>query len=757
VYDIGQLRDIDAPGPRSQAVCSVRKEHSIMNRRVFAIRSYLALAFSLVAFHCLDPAVAEVERFVPRAADAIEVWRITNDPTVRDHANYHNTQCWSPDGRYLCFTHYAANGREFGATEAAEVHLYDLHRQKDITVDHGTDPRWANCHNWLFYVRHRPEDGPRHEKGTQVMWNDVAAGQTTRISYGVRLLKYTDCEDRWLYGMQELADRRRMPVRIPIKADSAVQTLPGDWQVGYNSLMVNPGHPMIVSRDHNYRDFYYATEAARDIPFVARHFFDHDLAGENRTKPFPAMEGSHFSWAGDGSYFLLGNGQMRGRKWDEPLPCNIHFLAAIGCGDVSPCGRSGRWICGDSGVAQIRVADLRSGDGWSVLETNSFLCFPTNQDFSGPYDIDLKGSPDGTKIAFICTYDLKDGPVARIQDVADDVIRVDSTEGFPEQGGLINASGFGGEVLGYERKTDTTFEGLSRALYGTSSNATLRKGRPLTSFEAMLIPEEFRDGLPLPPRGIRKVIKDMDSPLMLQRSSDLYAVVVRLPDRPHLRRSGQEVQLVPGENHWETYGYHVLKDGKKITGDPFRPGASLALPGDGTYTVVAVEWSGLESKPSLPLRIQDHATLKALPEPPSDFSWTRDRYLVQGKEVSEAEAKRSDEAVRETIHLHDGTIQRNRYCPPEVVETHDLNLEGKAIRRLFYQGGKLVRREYHDRNGNHVSTELFGSDGYMTESIQHGSRPRRWWYERGVPVKYARGSLAYVKDGTRWLQAVHEE
>ena len=32
-------------------------------------------------------------------------------------------------------------------------------------------------------------------------------------------------------------------------------------------------------------------------------------------------------------------------------------------GDVSPCGRSGRWICGDSGVAQIRVADLRSGDG----------------------------------------------------------------------------------------------------------------------------------------------------------------------------------------------------------------------------------------------------------------------------------------------------------------------------------------------------------------------------------------------------------
>jgi hypothetical protein len=490
---------------------------------------------------------------------------------------------------------------------------------------------------------------------------------------------------------------------------------------------------------------------------VARHFFDHDLAGENRTKPFPVMEGSHFSWAGDGSYFLLGNGQMRGRKWDEPLPCNIHFLAAIRCGDVSPCGRSGRWICGDSGVAQIRVADLRSGDGWSVLETNSFLCFPTNQDFSGPYDIDLKGSPDGTKIAFICTYDLKDGPVARIQDVADGVIRVDSTRGFPEQGRLINASGFGGEVLGYERKTDTTFEGLSRALYGTSSNASLREGRPLTSFEAMLIPEKLRDGLPLPPRGIRNVIKDMDSPLMLQRSSDLYAVVVRLPDRPHLRRSGQEVELIPGENHWETFGYHVLKDGKKITSDPLRPGASFALPGNGTYTAIAVEWSGLESKPSLPLNIQDRATLKALPERPRDFSWTRDRSLVQGKAVSEKEAKQSTEAIRETVHLHDGIIQRTWYGRGEVVETHDLNLDGKAIRRRFYQGGRLVRREYHDRNGNHVSTELFGSDGYMTESIQHGSRPRRWWYEQGVPVKYARGSLAYVKDGARWIRAVHKQ
>lgn len=687
---------------------------------------------------------AEVERFKPKEGDAIEVWRITNDPTVRDHANYHNTQCWSPNGRYLCYTHYAADERQFGSTLAAEVHLYDLREEKDTRIDKGTNPRWANRHNWLFYLRYRPADGPRHGKGTQVMWKNIETGKTTRIGYGIERLKYTDCDDRWLYGygVRDSADERMKPLRVAIAPNSPIETLPGDWQVGYNSLMVNPGHPMIVSRDHNYRDYYYATEGTRDMPFVARHFFDHDLAGDDRTTPFPSMEGSHFSWSGDGSYFLLGNGQMRGKKWDEPLPSNIHFLAAISSGDVSPCGRSGRWICGDSGVAQIRVADLRSGDGWTVMETNSYLCFPTNRDYSGPYDIDLKGSPDGTKIAFVSTYDLKDGPVARItEETASDIIHVESTKGFPQRGRLINASGFGGEVLSYERKTEKTFEGLARGLYGTSQDARLRKGRPLTSFEAMLIPKERRKDLPLQASGIRNIIKDKDSPLLLQRSSDLYAVVVRLPDRPHMRRAGAGIQLIPGENHWETYGYDIFKNDEKITKSPIRSGESLELPGKGTYTTIAVEWSGLQSKPSLPLRILNRVAVKVLSDKPGDFSWTRERRIVE-----------DNGTVAETVHRHDGVIRRSWYRGGEIVERHDLNAEGKATRRLFYRDGKLAKREYHNRTGYHVSTEFFGSDGYITESIQHGSRPRHWWYERGVPVKYARGEETYVRDGERWIK-----
>jgi hypothetical protein len=689
-------------------------------------------------------ASAGIERFKPNEGDAIEVWRITKDPSVRDHANYHNMQCWSPDGRYLCFTHHASDGRQFGSTSAAEVHLYDLHEQKDLRIDKGTNPRWANRHNWLFYLRYRPADGPRYGRGTQVMWKNLQTGELTRIGHGIERLKYTDCNDRWLYGygIRGPEDEGRKPLRVAIAPDSAVETLPGDWQVGYNSLMVNPAYPMIVSRDHDYRDYYYATEGTRDIPFVARHFLDHNLDGNSRSTPFPSMEGSHFSWSGDGSYFLLGNGQMRGKKWDQPLPSNIHFLAAISSGDVSPCGRSGRWICGDAGVAEIRVADLRSGDGWTVMETNSYLCFPTNRDYSGPYDIDLKGSPDGTKIAFVSTYDLKDGPVARISEEATgDSIRVDSTKRFPPRGRLINASGFGGEVLSYQRKTDKTFEGLTRGLYGTSRTARLRRGQPLTSFEAMLIPRELREDLPLKSSGIRNIIRDKDSPLLLQRSSDLYTVVIRLPDCPHLRRAEGGIQLIPGENHWETYGYHVFNNGERITATPIRPGGSLELPVSGAYTAVAVEWSGLQSKPSLPFQTHRREVIAVLSDKPDDFSWTREKRVGQ-----------DNETVTEMVHLHDGVIQRSWYRNGQVVKRHDLNAKGQATRRLFYRDGKLARREYHNRDGRHVSTERFGTDGYITESIQHGSRPRCWWYERGAPVKYTRGQETYLKDGDRWIK-----
>ena len=185
------------------------------------------------------------------------------------------------------------------------------------------------------------------------------------------------------------------------------------------------------------------------------------------------MDGSHFSWSGDGSYFLAGNGPVRGRKWNEPLPANIHFLANITMGDICPCGFSGRWICGSTGGGRgpLRVADTRSGDGWIATKTYSFLCFPGSQDNSGPYDIDAKGSPDGTKIAFVSTYDLKDGPATEVaEDFAGDRIVVRSTEGFPAKGRLVNRSRLRRRGVGLRAEDAHEFRG--------NHPRTVRNGRP---------------------------------------------------------------------------------------------------------------------------------------------------------------------------------------------------------------------------------------------------------------------------------------
>jgi hypothetical protein len=111
----------------------------------------------------------------------------------------------------------------------------------------------------------------------------------------------------------------------------------------------------------------------------------------------------------------------------------------------------------------------------------------------------------------------------------------------------------------------------------------------------------------------------------------------------------------------------------------------------------------------------------------------------------------NNSAVVETVHLHDGIIARSWYENGEIFR-HYLNSDGKATRRLFYKDNKLVKRQYHSRDSYHVSTEHFDVDGYITESIQHGSRSRHWWYEKGVPVKYSRGSDTYKKDGNRWIK-----
>jgi hypothetical protein len=445
------------------------------------------------------------------------------------------------------------------------------------------------------------------------------------------------------------------------------------------------------------------------------------------------------SWLGNGEYFLLGNGLVRGRKWNEPFPSNVHILASVAVGDISPCGARGRWVCGDS-----TLADLRSGDGWDTINPLSIICFPASVgDNSGIYDADPKGSPDGTKICFVSNYPLKDGPRTHIVRAAKDSLEVESTDGFPDQGHLVVSR----EVIAYQRKSETGFEGLQRRMFDTAG-VNLREGRIVTSFERRCMTDGQFNSLPRPIAPMTKSIGDVNSPLMRQRMTDVYIVVVRKPDRPWLRKSAQgkgkpACELIPGENHRETRGYVILRDGLAIDREPVKPGATVSLDKAGRYEAVAVEWSGLRSETSNAITLRRNevpAELSVGDKMPKDFACVSVRW-------------NSDRTLGETVHGYDGVIRREWYEDGIISKRHDLNEKGQATRRIVFNDGAMAVREYFDRNDQCVSRELFGDAGYITEQIRYGAdgaEKDHWWFDQGWPIKHRRGNREYTKHADRW-------
>lgn len=733
-----------------------------------------SLKFFLVLLFISNFAVAGIDRFRPRQGGSTEIWRITHDPSMRHWANYHNCDCWSPDGRYVCYS----RSEQYNSGAGSDVFIYDLHEDEEIRIDAGSNPRWANNHLWLLYTERVPEDGPADGKGTHVMWYDLKTARHVRIAYGVNHLGETDCGDRWLYGAIT-SKGRRQGVRIPIKANGEAEILEGLSGIQW---IGNPVYPVVFSRD-DHRD-----AQGRDLPFAPTRYFL-DLEGKNVTIGSPMIQRCHMSWAGNGEYLLHGGRPICGRRWNEPFPSNLHILSAIGCGDVSACGRSGRWACGSGNFGPLQVADLRSGDGWNYLE--AALSYIHDSDrfsycFSSALeDNDSKGSPDGTKICFVTNYDLKNGPITKIAKsvgaTAGGSIPVVSTEGFPEKGALSIRN----EVVGYTSKTPKSFDGITRGLYRTTpwqreglsreklerfrqKPTGLSKGWIVTSFDARCLPPDTRRKMTLPPRmRSRSFPDDKDSPLIWQNRTDVHVAVVRRPDPPVLRKSKSSggFELIPGENHREIRSYELMEAGRSISDKPLRPGMLCYLSGGGVYTAVAIEWSGVRSAPSGRLEIPPGpgSGLAILLEKPEDFSWTSERWLVDGKEATANVAKKADKAIRETVHRVEGVLHREWYTRGVIARRHDLNADGKPIRRLFYEDGKLARREYHTRDGEHVSTEHFDPDGYITESILYrgGDEGGHFWYDRGTPVKFTgrisrhatpEGPGTYVKKGNAWVK-----
>lgn len=727
-----------------------------------AVIKVLSLALALGILTAL-PAAAEVERFTLPQETATWMMRLTNDPSWRDWANYHIRNCWSPDGRFVCTVRY----RQYDADQDGGpfVRVIEVATGEVVRVfERANTPRWAHDHPWLFFVQRPEEGGPEH-----VMWWDMAADRVLELPGRASSLGSTDFRDEFIY-----ASNVTMPdggsargARIPIDGGRP-QELPLGGQ-----LDANPRNPRVYTRVTNYFEPFKPTRLS----------FDPD--GSDISVASTCLQQCHQSWSGAGTWYLFGNQPMKGRRWDEPFPGNQHYLSVMTCGDICRGARTDRYLVGSGATRSIVVADLRSGGGHVVVpEALSYIHDSPDYAYSGDsayYDNDAKGSPDGTKICFVSSYDLRDGPLTHISKRASEEtgpgLHVRSTEGFPESGRLSVRS----EVIGYASRTETTFESLTRGLYDTGppylrewdeqrlARATeypddLRAGWTVTSFDARLIPGEQIRQMQMPARFDREDWPDRDTPLMWQRRTDVYVAVARTPDRPWLRRAGATVEVIPGEHHFETRGYRILRDGDAITGRPIVPGETLQLPAGGDYTAVALEHSGLESEPSNALTLPDRATLQVREEPPAGFSWTSRRWFIGGTSADEQAARAAAEAVCEITHRYDGVIHREWYEQGERVRRHDLDAAGNAIRRTFYEDGRLMRREYHTVEGEHRTTELFDADGFITESVYYrrGAEWDHWWYIK-APVKLVaergghhtaspEGAGTYVKRGIDWVK-----
>ncbi|MDY7032765.1 MAG: hypothetical protein SVY10_12770 [Thermodesulfobacteriota bacterium] len=713
--------------------------HNTSRRRLLLIFVLVLFNLNLLSW----AAQAEIIRFKDTHPDGkvIEYWRLTHDSAIRDHANYHNTDCWSQDGRYICYTHYPKRRNE--------IHIVDLKTGKDILADSGKTPRWAKKHNWLFYARRNRNAGDPWERGTEVMRYEVDSGRKELVSWGMEFLGSTDREDRWIYGNKRLGflkGKKWFTARAVIAPMSEPEIIYKNTQA--KRPLCNPAYDMLSIR---------AEDAYNDFG-ASRIWLD--LDGSNERIGASMVHNVHFSWSGDGEYQLIGNYQARGRFWNEPFPSNIHLLANVHFGDISPCGKNGRWICGDYGVA-----DLRSGEGRRLPRVPSSMSFPIKAgDRSHLYDSDPKGSPDGTKICFVSNFNIAKHPFTRIIKTITDQksLMVESTIGFPDSGLLEIHE----EVVGYESKTATSFERISRHLYKTGRYDFLKKGWYVVPFQSRLLHEEARKRARSPKKWLLSAVnEDHNNPLLWQRQTDVYISVIRLPDPPHLRMQNNKVELIPGENHWETAGYYLERNGIRLNKEPLRPGMNFALERVGVYQAIAVEWSGLRGKPSKPIQLVSPAMLTILRKTPADFSWTSHTWLVNGKQTSKAEALKSDRSIKETHHIHDGLIRREFLVHGLISVSEDLAADGTVIRKLSYKNGILFSREYFSGDGKPVSLEKFAADGLKTEEICWSVRfknrdgtPRilhHWFYENGFPVKHIAngGKEMYKKQGRYWMKA----
>ena len=687
------------------------------------------------------------------------VWRLTHDSTVRDYINYHNTQCWSHDGRYVCVERWVegAASENWSGKSSIQIYIMDLETDSEIYIDNGMAPRWAKLSNKLFYAHFTGNGDLNWETGIENRMYDCTQPENglVVVAYGMQELGETSIDDQYLYGVRRfpVADsptgRERVPVRVKIElgGPSDIDTSETDYW-----LMLGSGNGTRPLPSRKYPVI--AQRAKQDLTgdgIVDKEGFDQsrsfsDLDGGNERTGTLLTEGAHQAWSGDGEWWILGNMQLRGRSAAEGLgtdpnnpdsirnghsgqsgyPSNTYILSHGRTSDPGECGQSGRWISNGGGVC-----DIRTGGSWEAISPKSQIVYPEGVgDVSEPYDSDAKGSPDGTKICFLSNLDLARPEIAYCTVAVSSAtgnpdLQVDNTAAFPSTGYLVHKT----EIIYYSGKTATSFGDSSNGFPVTRGSLKTQirgidAGGVFTLLDARVIPLGLRNTPNMPNfmngpalgdtfndssrEGAIEYFPDGTGDLAHQQMTDVYVSIVRKPDAPYLRDNAGQMELVPGENHRETAGYRIFKIGADlgetlISGAALiQPGASFTLLHAGTYTARAVEKSSLEGHKSNDFVITTARVLDVLDAIPAGFDWFTYEWKVDGSVVTESQAKAAAVSSHLKSHRSEGLLS-----------TETWNLDKLIQRDTQDYFGVVCIKEYYTENSagvNRISLKEFYRD-----------------------------------------------
>ena len=285
--------------------------------------------------------------------------------------------------------------------------------------------------------------------------------------------------------------------------------------------------------------------------------------------------------------------------------------------------------------------------------------------------------------------------------------------------------------------------------------------------------------------------------LIHQRQTDLFVSVVRLPDSPYLRIEGGSIELIPGENHYET---KRIRDLQRQCSNRLVPlsisGTTVSVGDAGTYTARAVEHSGLKGRISNQLVVTTTSnSIDVLSAKPANFDWTYKLWSSPRRKYREQLYwdPATATGVSSTIHLgevpnlfgifamtHQDIYANGLLTQRNFVKTSDTpTLNAPITRKIYYNtSGFRIKQEYY-RDNLMVSEEIFNGDtaGIKTEEtlwdidVNTGLRDlnEKWYYDDGTggteswrtgtyaaghPVRLETDGDVYLFDGTDWVDTI---